>query len=416
MVIGFAHSSARTASPSTTPPDPLRWSPGLALSNPLVEVGLDTRYSIVDLKATVMNPKGTPNMFRSILLLAVGALTASATFAQNDRQQFANLLSASDVTSRPAAKVDDLAWIAGSWQGEALGGHFEETWNPPSGGTMVGMFKLVKEDGIGFYEICSIVPDGDSLRLRIKHFDANLVGWEDKDKSVEFPLLKLTANEAFFDGLTFRRVNAERMDIFVLIERHGESNEVQFACQRRSDLDSTTNKHAVAGTVLLDGKPQAHLTVQFRDDSTGKSVIGITDENGKFVLGHQTNAPVEIQRIIQMDSVLGKQRDLLAKTESLGTAVAAYVLAIDCLDFGQCPTDFVAAFKRHRDAWQESIEFLRRHDSLRGEMHELFAKIRQIDDANRNELKKHVDAIFGTWNEVEAAAKAAGVTLDAARE
>jgi hypothetical protein len=269
----------------------------------------------------------------------------------------------------PAATIDDLAWIAGRWQGEALNGRFEETWNRPSGGTMVGMFKLVRDEGAAFYEILTIVPRGESLALRLKHFTADLVGWEEKDQAIEFPLVKLTDREAYFDGLTFRRIHDNAMDIFVVIQQpNGEASEVRFACRRSGPIpsdDATSTKERVAPREAID-------------------------------------------RVLEMDALLSRQRNRLCQHQSLAAAVQAYVLGIDCLDFGPCPDRFSQAFRRHRDAWNDSIEFLRKHDSLRGEMHELFAQIERIDEAGRNDLKRHADAISATWNEVVAAAETAG--------
>ena len=47
--------------------------------------------------------------------------------------------------SIPKASIDDLSWITGHWEGDAMGGKFEETWNPPRAGSMMGMFKFVKD-------------------------------------------------------------------------------------------------------------------------------------------------------------------------------------------------------------------------------------------------------------------------------
>ena len=34
------------------------------------------------------------------------------------------------------ATLEDLAWLEGSWSGDGLGGHCEEHWSAPSGGSM----------------------------------------------------------------------------------------------------------------------------------------------------------------------------------------------------------------------------------------------------------------------------------------
>src|SRR5258705_12846814 len=41
------------------------------------------------------------------------------------------------------ARVDQLAWIAGCWQGEAGGRVFEEHWMKPAAGIMLGMSRTM---------------------------------------------------------------------------------------------------------------------------------------------------------------------------------------------------------------------------------------------------------------------------------
>lgn len=107
-----------------------------------------------------------------------------------------------DPANMPEASIDDLAWLSGRWVGEGFGGTLEETWNPPLGGTMVATFRLVSEGKPNFYEICLIAPEGKSLVYKVKHFNPDFTGWEEKDKYVTFPLVKLEANTIYFNGLT----------------------------------------------------------------------------------------------------------------------------------------------------------------------------------------------------------------------
>lgn len=139
--------------------------------------------------------------------------------------------------SKQAAKVsiDDISWISGHWTGDALGGQFEETWNPPMGGEMLGMFKLVQGGKVAFYELLTIVPSGDSYVLRLKHFSKGLVGWEEKDKSVEFPLISASPTAIEFNGLKFTRdskFTKDVMKIEVITEQDGKRNTLVFHCNR----------------------------------------------------------------------------------------------------------------------------------------------------------------------------------------
>jgi Domain of unknown function (DUF6265) len=133
-----------------------------------------------------------------------------------------------------AAKITDLAWIQGRWVGEGLGGTVEEIWSPPMGDSMLGMFRLVKNGKVVFSEHCVIVEAEGSLVLRVKHFDANFKAWEEKDVSVNFPLVKLTTTEANFDGLTIRKKDADTVLMYVAIKnkKTGAIREEEFRYRR----------------------------------------------------------------------------------------------------------------------------------------------------------------------------------------
>ena len=119
-------------------------------------------------------------------------------------------------------RLTDLSWIAGHWQGEALRGTVQEIWSTPIGESMMGSFKSVKGGKVNFYELMTICEEEGTLVLRIKHFDRQLKGWEEKEKSVEFPFLRLEKNKVVFDGLIFERINKKRMNVHVQVEADQE--------------------------------------------------------------------------------------------------------------------------------------------------------------------------------------------------
>lgn len=105
----------------------------------------------------------------------------------------------------PPAQIGDIAWLAGRWVGEGLGGTAEDVIAPPSGGQMMGMFRHSKADGaVNFYEFYVFAEQDGSLTQRLKHFSPLLAGWEEKDGFVEFPLVAIDGRAAWFDGLSYR--------------------------------------------------------------------------------------------------------------------------------------------------------------------------------------------------------------------
>ena len=72
-------------------------------------------------------------------------------------------------------KVEDLAWMAGTWRG-AVGTHgsVEENWNRPLGGSMTGTARVLSAMRVQFYELLVIEMTDDGPMLRMKHFSATL--------------------------------------------------------------------------------------------------------------------------------------------------------------------------------------------------------------------------------------------------
>lgn len=140
----------------------------------------------------------------------------------------ASAQSLDDSSDRPSATFEDIAWMIGSWQGEAFGGRVEEDWLEPSGGTMTGVFKLMSGEQASMYEFMMIVEDGASLELRLKHFDADFSSWEEKADFVSFPLIELTEDAAYFEGLSYRKIDGDRLLVHVSLAEAEEPVEIRF--------------------------------------------------------------------------------------------------------------------------------------------------------------------------------------------
>jgi len=124
--------------------------------------------------------------------------------------------------TRPAATLDDASWLVGSWSGTAFGGTFEEVWNAPSAGTMIGLFKLYGDDGVAFYEIVLLSIEEGTLSLKVKHFNADFSAWEDKPDYVEFRLVRKEKDALHFGGLSLYKRNDDSIDGYIVM-RDGEN-------------------------------------------------------------------------------------------------------------------------------------------------------------------------------------------------
>lgn len=148
------------------------------------------------------------------------------------QEEFANTMSLKEGETSPSADLSVVEWVAGAWRGEAFGGITEEVWTPPLGGSMMCVFKLVVNDQVRFYEIVTISEENETLILRLKHFNANLTGWEEKNVTVDFKLVKVSENKVFFDGFTFEKISDDEINIYVVVDNKGKRSEVKFNYHR----------------------------------------------------------------------------------------------------------------------------------------------------------------------------------------
>lgn len=150
--------------------------------------------------------------------LIVGLLLATVPVAgQTPDTPPANTIRLEPGAPRPPARIDDVAWLAGAWEGEGLGGTLDEVWSPPKAGAMVGYFRLVKDGKPVFYEILTLLEAEGSLELRLKHVNPDMTGWEEKNGFVTFRFVKQDATGVWFEGLTFRRLGEDRLEAFLAL-------------------------------------------------------------------------------------------------------------------------------------------------------------------------------------------------------
>lgn len=126
-------------------------------------------------------------------------------------------------TQRPKATIADMSWLEGEWRGTGIGGNpAGETFSFAGAGQMVGHFWQLAEDGTTrFYELITVVPDGESLTMRLKHFNSDLTGWEEKDgeNALDFKLTERTGTRWVFGAVTFTKPSENKLSVSVEIKR-----------------------------------------------------------------------------------------------------------------------------------------------------------------------------------------------------
>ncbi|WP_435419221.1 DUF6265 family protein [Parerythrobacter aurantius] len=165
-------------------------------------------------------------------LALLATLTAAPLAAQETRVGEADFAS-------PPATIADAAWLIGQWSGEGIeGAEAHESWLVPSATTMVGTFVQETEDGgIMFTEHMYLMEQDGSLVVKLKHFNADLTGWEDKEGMVTFRLLAAEPCALYFNALTYRCDGEGGMVVAVRMKSEGPTpTELLFRFTRQPAL------------------------------------------------------------------------------------------------------------------------------------------------------------------------------------
>jgi len=90
-----------------------------------------------------------------------------------------------------AIGIDELAWMAGSWETMGPGPRSEEHWTEPAGGTMIGMARTLAGGKTVFFEYLRIEERADGI-FYVAHPKAR--------PGTDFKLTHLAENEAVFEN------------------------------------------------------------------------------------------------------------------------------------------------------------------------------------------------------------------------
>lgn len=132
----------------------------------------------------------------------------------------------------PPATLADMSFLTGRWVGEAFGGNTEEIWTAPAGPNMAGIYRLVKGEKTIFYEIMNVTEVDGSLVFRLKHFNEDLTGWEEKNEVRSFPLVARKDGAMHFEGMSFHP-DGDKLTVYLAVEHDDKKiEEVTFTYRR----------------------------------------------------------------------------------------------------------------------------------------------------------------------------------------
>jgi hypothetical protein len=165
-------------------------------------------------------------------LVSVASLTCGS-FAGAAEPYTEHTFRLADGEAAPAATLEDVSWLVGDWLGTAFGNTFEEIWNPPSAGSMVGLFKLIGDEGVQFYELMLLTAENGTLSLKVKHFNADFTAWEEKGDFIDFRLVKLEPDAIHFSGLSFYKRDDSGFDGYIVLRNASGIREEKLVYKRR---------------------------------------------------------------------------------------------------------------------------------------------------------------------------------------
>lgn len=182
-------------------------------------------------EATPRDPAGARATPVGILALAIVAVltgppdalaqsTVPAT-AEERAPGAATIASAtSDGAEHPSATLADLAWLAGGWLLERPGERLEEWWSGPSGDSMVGHFRWIRDGELWITELVTITEEAGGLVFRLRHFSDEMTPWEAEDDAFVYRLTDQADRRATFSIIEPRTGRPHR---FIFAALSGDS-------------------------------------------------------------------------------------------------------------------------------------------------------------------------------------------------
>lgn len=151
-------------------------------------------------------------------------LTASVAF-----------LWAQPAIAQQSPTIRSVTWLVGSWQGEGIqGAPAVEVYSPAADGQLVGHFRQLNPDGsVMFYELITIAVRDGTLFYRLKHFNPDLTGWEEKTETREFALTYAGNDRWVSPALEIERQSRDRMRVTVRADDNGRSQSLVFNYRRQ---------------------------------------------------------------------------------------------------------------------------------------------------------------------------------------
>lgn len=94
--------------------------------------------------------------------------------------------------------ISDIQFIQGSWKATAGDRSIDAVWSSPSGESMVGYVRVMKDGKVSLYELFAFEKTEQGLVALVRHFRPGLIAAEEKDNPNHYKFLEAGSGRAIF--------------------------------------------------------------------------------------------------------------------------------------------------------------------------------------------------------------------------
>ena len=109
------------------------------------------------------------------------------------------LLASGWCAAQPAASIDQLAWMTGTWEAALGPNTLEETWVAPTGGSIAAMVRMYGES-TSMFEVITIEEKDGTLAMTVQQWDS---GFEPRmPEAQQLILSEISDQRVMFEAVT----------------------------------------------------------------------------------------------------------------------------------------------------------------------------------------------------------------------
>jgi hypothetical protein len=129
--------------------------------------------------------------------------------------------------------------MEGRWVGTYKGDPVEEQWSAARAGSIMGMFRWLRDGKPRFYELIVIHEEDGHPVMRFKHFNPDMSGWEEKDECLILDLESASSDGAVWanrasDQKLVYALEGDRMTVWFETPGKPEDSDARFMYMRSS--------------------------------------------------------------------------------------------------------------------------------------------------------------------------------------